>query len=191
MADNELIEAVMVTAELTGTTLTKGAAKVLVQDLSEYPHAQVMAALHRFRKMETGRITLAGVLKHIDDGRPGAEEAWAMIPKDEDSTVVWTEEMREAWGKAAPLIQDGDKVAARMAFKEAYQEAVTRARASHVDTSWSASLGHDRHQRETVLIEAVRQQRLPVSRVLLMINVDQGHIPDDIKKLAASTGMIK
>jgi hypothetical protein len=57
-----------------------------------------------------------------NDGRPGAEEAWAisLAANDEHDTVVWTHECAQAWGAASPILALGDEVGARMAFKETY-----------------------------------------------------------------------
>ena len=79
--DNELAEALAVTAELTGTELSVAAAKVMATDLAAYPRQQVLGALARCRRELKTRLTMAAVIERLDDGRPGAEEAWAMIPK--------------------------------------------------------------------------------------------------------------
>ena len=80
---SKLNEAIAVTAELTGTVLSKVAAQVMAEDLARYPEAQVMGALTRCRRELKGRLTIADVISRLDDGRPGVEEAWAMLPKDE------------------------------------------------------------------------------------------------------------
>ena len=69
------------------------------------------------------------MLSRIDDGRPGAEEAWALIPKIEDPSGILTEEMQAAMRVAYGLLFDVP-IAARMAFKEAYQREFQKARAS-------------------------------------------------------------
>jgi hypothetical protein len=51
------------------------------------------------------------VIERLDDGRPGAEEAWAMVPKDEEESAVITGEMRFAMGVALRLLADGDAIA--------------------------------------------------------------------------------
>lgn len=94
------------------------------------------------------------------DGRPGPEEAWGMIPLDEAGSVVWTEEMAEAFGVARHLIADGDRIVARMAFLESYRALVREARNAGVPVRWTPSLGHDVTGRERVLIEAQRAGRL-------------------------------
>lgn len=98
-----------------------------------------------------------------DDGRPGAEEAWAiaMRAQDEADTVVWTEEISQARGIAQPILDAGDEVGARMAFKEAYGRIVERARQAGKPVAWSASLGFDRQLREIALDAAVQAGLIP------------------------------
>lgn len=163
--DPEILKAVAVTAELTGTEITEAAAKVFAMDLAEHPKAAVMQALTRCRRELKGRLALADVLSRIAemDGRPSADEAWAMMPMDEAATVVWTDEMARAWGVALPMI-DSDKVAARMAFKAAYQKAVDEARQGNVAPKWRPSLGHDKDGREHAIRQAVTLGRLTAQR---------------------------
>lgn len=135
----QLIEAVGVTAELTGTTMSEAAVRVMVNDLECYPLEQVFGALVRCRREARGPLRLADVVSRLDDGRPGPEEAWAIVPKSETDSVVWSEEMRTAFGVAVPLLDSGDEIGARMAFKEAYTAEVTKARAERRPTKWTLS----------------------------------------------------
>src|SRR3990167_3513220 len=89
-----------------------------------------------------------------DDGRPGPEEAWAMIPKDEDGSVVWTDEMAAAFRIAAPILYEGDAIAARMAFKEAYLREVAKAKDDGIQPRWFPSMGRNYEGREAALMEA-------------------------------------
>ena len=160
MASKQLLEAIAVTAELTQTQLTEAAARVMAADLSQYPESQVLAALTRCRRELKGRLTIADVITRLDDGRPGPEEAWAMMPRSEADTVVWTEEMAEAMGVAQPLLDEGDAIAARMAFKECYAKLVAQSRDAKRPVKWTASLGHDPLGREQVLLRAAEQGKL-------------------------------
>jgi len=157
--NQQLLKALAVTAELTDTTLSEAAAGVMAEDLDRFPLNQVLAALTRCRRELKGRLTIADVIARIDDGRPGVEEAWAMLPKGEGASVVWTEEMAQAYGVACPLM-DSDEVAARMAFKESYTKALSAARNDGKPVKWTPSLGQDPWGRESALRQAVELGRL-------------------------------
>lgn len=160
MPSIELLQAVAVTAELCGRTFSEGAARMFVHDLAGFDEQAVMKALARCRREVKGILTIQDVVSRIDDGRPGVEEAWAMLPLDEAQSVVWSAEMAEAFGVARGLIDDGDRVAARMAFKETYTRLVGESRDAGKAVSWSPSLGHDKRGQEAVLAEAVAKGRL-------------------------------
>lgn len=156
----ELLQAVAVTAELCGRTFSEAAARVFVGDLAAFPEAAVLKALTRCRREVKGVLTVQDVISRVDDGRPGPEEAWASMPFDESQTVVWTDEMAQAFGVALPLLEEGEKVAARMAFKESYLRLIGEAREAGKKVNWIASLGHDKNGRNAVLSEAVSLGRL-------------------------------
>jgi hypothetical protein len=103
---------------------------------------------------------IAQIDAHTSDGRPGVEEAWALIPMGEDATIVWTAEMAEAYGTCSPLLLRGDTVAARMTFKEVYERSVALARHSGRAVEWSVSLGRDLEQRKRALQSAVQAGRI-------------------------------
>ena len=188
-ASPELIKAVMVTVEIMGTDLSENAARVFCEDLSKYPEPQVAAALVRCRQECRGRLTLADVISRLDDGRPGVEEAWALCPVGEAQTVVWSDEMCKAFMIAD---QSTDKIAARMAFKEAYTKMVTEARANHIPVKWTVSLGHEVSGRDAPLLEAYNNHRLShevVQNLLPDTNIDTGQplgllSLDDLKQLS-------
>ena len=104
---------------------------------------------------------IAQIEAAMTNSRPGAEQAWAMTPAGEDDTVVWTAEMAEAHAACAPLLAEGDRVAARMTFKEVYSKLVTKAVAEGKPVEWVASLGWDLEKRKRVLLAAVEAGRLP------------------------------
>ena len=165
MQTSDLLEAIAVTAELCGRVLSPAAAQVFCADLSAYPVPQVVAALARCRKEVRGMLTVQDVVSRLDDGRPGPEEAWAALPMSESNSAVWTDEMSEAFGVASPLLEAGDKIAARMAFREVYLARVMAARdAAGRPVNWTATLGHDPRSREGVLIEAVAKNRLTMAQ---------------------------
>jgi len=159
MASSKVLEMIAITAQIYGKEFAPATAQVLAADLEGYPEQSVLAALSRCRKECRQFPTLSEILARIDDGRPGAEEAWAMIPKDESASVVWSDEMAGAFDVARHLI-DEDPIAARMAFKETYSRLISDARASGAPVRWTPSLGHDKRGRQAALQEAVERGRL-------------------------------
>ena len=168
ITDEELVQAVVLTAELLGQQLSAGAAKMLLADLDGYEPGMVLRALARLRK-EGGRLTTNDILKRLDDGRPGPDEAWAMLPFDEASTVVWTDEIAEAWGIAKPLLDSRDKAGAQRAFREAYTRKVMEAREQRKPARWWVSLGHDKGGREGPVMETVRMGRLGMDQAVNLL----------------------
>lgn len=131
------------------------------------------------------------------DGRPGPEEAWAisLAARSEDDTVVWTNECVQAWFAAKPVMDMGDEVGARMAFRETYARLVAEARARLEPVSWEVSEGFDKDRRRAAVSEAIEAGRIPAGKyaaiehspsLLLGCSIRTGGIPDDVReKLAA------
>ena len=159
MASAALIEAVAVTAELCGRVFSEPAARVFVDDLSGYPEAQVIESLRRCRREVRGILTVQDVVSRLDDGRPGPDEAWSMIPRSEADSTVWTDEIAQAWGVAEKA---SDRTAQRAAFREAYMAAVAKARDERRPVNWFASLGWDVRGREAALALAVQKGRISI-----------------------------
>lgn len=167
--NTKILEALAVTCAVTNTEMPEAAVRVMTSDLGAYPEEAVLTALVRCRRELTGRLTLAAVIERIDDGRPGPEEAWAASPRSEGESTVWTEEWATAYFVALPHLQDGDMVAARMAFLERYRRGLTEARTSGKPPHWSLSMGHDRKGRDEAVLAAVRMGRIGESRALALL----------------------
>ena len=174
MADNgasktELAAALVVTSEVMGGELSRAAAVSMARELAEYPAQAVERALSRARREVTGRLTLAAILSRLEDGHPGPEAAWAMCPKSEGDSAVWTDEVASAFDACRHLLADGETTAARMAFREVYAAAVSEARADRKFPKWWVSLGHDREGRIAAVMSAVEAGRITTgsARVLL------------------------
>lgn len=163
-ASEELIMAVAATAELCGKPFSQAAAMMLVHDLEGFDERAVLAALTRCRKELTGaQFNVAAIIARIDDGRPGPQEAWSMIPMDESQSVVWTQEMIDAWAVAEKQLDGKGNIQARMAFLEVYTKRVTEARDQRVKPVWRVSAGTDKAQLETVLATAVQKGRIALA----------------------------
>jgi hypothetical protein len=89
------------------------------------------------------------------DGRPTADEAWAMMPRSEQESVCWTDEMARAFGVASPLLEAGDQVAARRAFIDRYEFEVSAARRAGTPVKAWMSWGFDSTGRAPALAKAV------------------------------------
>lgn len=155
-----LTQAVSVTCELLGQQLSDPALAQFVRDLQPYGEPAVLVALDRSRK-ELRRLTLADVLDRLPGQHPGAEEAWAIVAptiNDEGASVVWTDEIAEAWGTVSTLQED--PIAMRMAFKEAYARVVAKARQHGRHPRWRASLGTDVSGRVVAVTNAVLRGQL-------------------------------
>lgn len=105
-----------------------------------------------------------------EDGRLGPEEAWAcaMRSADESNTIVWTDEMSQAWAVVVPVLYGGDQVGARMAFKEAYVRMVDESRRARRAPVWTASLGFDASKRDEALQAAAKAGRIAAPELLAL-----------------------
>jgi septum formation inhibitor MinC len=163
MTLEKLLEALAGTAELMGAQLSPIALAMMAKDLQEYEPAVLMQALSNVRKASKF-FNLNAIIVEVEklkpDGRLGADEAWAIYPQNEADSAVLTDEISEAMHIALPLLNMGDKIGARMAFKEAYVRIVTANKAANIQPKWFPSLGSDKDSRDQVIAEAVRQGRL-------------------------------
>lgn len=105
------------------------------------------------------------------DGRPLDDEAWALAlaSRDEAETVVWTDEMAQAFLQCQTVLASGDEVGARMAFKDAYNRLVATARAENRPAVWSVSQGWDVQRRAAAINQAVIAGRLPAPQAVALL----------------------
>lgn len=184
--------------------LSATAKAMFFRALGAYDLSDVRAALDaHVRDPQRGRFapTPADVIAQLqgaaeDDGRPGAEEAWATALQgcDEAASIVWTAETAEAWGIARHVLAIGDEVGARMAFRETYERLVGEARAARRSVEWAVSLGFDPQQRAAAIAQAVAAGRLPAPALQalpapdgadLLVGDSSGMPPHVREKLAA------
>jgi hypothetical protein len=170
---SNVLKAIAVTAELTGTELSKASLQVMESDLLHYPENAVLAALVKCRRELKGKLTISAVIERIDagDGRPTGNEAWsiALMGFDESRTVVTNQEINEAMGFARPIMKTGDSTAARMAFRDAYERIVAANREKNITPGWFPSLGTDTGLRDEVIKDAISSGRLEGSKYAGML----------------------
>lgn len=113
------------------------------------------------------------------DGRPDENEAWAVAitSTDERETVVWTQEMAAAFALARPLMESGDEIGARMAFKDAYKRLVEVARATNKATCWTVAAGWDSKRRDLAVQNAVNAGLLAGPQPHLALPNESGQSP--------------
>lgn len=160
--------------------LKPGAIQIYWNALQRYDLAIVRRLLDEHVKASKFMPTVAEILDRVRtaDGRPEPEEAWALMPRNESVSVVWTEEMAEAFAVASPLLELGDKIAARMAFLERYKTLLRFARDAGKPVKWTPSLGHDPMGRESVLLEAARLGRLSQDHVAGLLPHHEAPLPE-------------
>lgn len=156
------------TAEAMGHVLSENAIVAMGAELMHYTKAQLKQALARTRAETSGRLTLNTVLQRLDAGvgRFGAEEAWAvaLAATDEQATVVWNDEVQQAWSTCQELMRYGDKIGARMAFKQAYERITQDNRVAKVNPTPLVSVGWDRDLKIKTVTQAYEQGRLPLEQ---------------------------
>jgi hypothetical protein len=180
---------------LHGKSLTAEAKALFFRSMASFPLGMVRAAMDgHVRDSQRGQYPPkpADLMAQIegsaaDNGRPGAEEAWAIAVKacDESETVVMNDEIAEACGIAKPIMDLGDEVGARMAFKEVYARLTKAAKGA---PKWWPSIGSDPHKRDAAMVEAKRAGLLPAPQVAGLLGaaaVDKGvkANPEGLKRL--------
>lgn len=162
----KLHEQIQVTAELIGRPLSDVAVTVLTRELERYPEADVRAALHRCTREAPRNLTLAEITSRLPGAHLLADEAWAIASQayDEEASMVWTLAISEAFGVVRGL---PDRVAARMAFKAAYDRIIAALPPGPAE--WRASLGTDSARRGIAVREGIDAGRLlPADRHRLL-----------------------
>jgi hypothetical protein len=172
------------TAESIGSQITPSAAALIASDLQGYDLEAIGLALAEVRRTARGRLLPGEILGALArrDGRPHADEAWAIALNsvDEHVTVLMTEEIGLALSAVRPVIDAGDMVAARRSFLMAYERLVQEARDKARPAKWEISLGSDRSGRVLAIQEATRLGRISKADATLHLqhHAEQPTTPD-------------
>ena len=156
----KILYALGITAELLGTPLSSDALSVMAGDLMEMAPTEndVLNALVKLRREHKGRLTLAAVIDRLPNSPMGPDAAWEVAMHlgvgDEEATIVAPKAILRAFPYS--LWNYGDKIAARMAFKDAFPDALRR----H-GMRYHISEGNDPRGREPVILEALRGGLIP------------------------------
>lgn len=164
----KILSLIYLIAECHETELSEARAAMIESDLRDFSINDINLAWKKYRSFPNNRKmpTAAELINLIPDGHPTAQESWAMIPQDEYKSVVWSNEMREAYSVAAPLINQGNISGAFFAYKEAYEKLITASRAERKKPKWSLSPGYDKNGRDTAIVEAIQKGRMTIETAL-------------------------
>lgn len=126
--------------------------------LKHYPILNVRQVAHAWMKKSQFMPKPADLLKMLGGvGYFSADEAWAIavMASDEMNTVVWTQEIANAWSLAEIIYKKGDRVGARKTFIEAYERNINNAMINNTQIEVTVSLGTDRDLRLSAISKAV------------------------------------
>lgn len=192
MAKNEMSELLLLMAEYHKEDISPARLAMFCEDLKTYEIEAVRKAWVVYRRDPKNKFmpTPAQIVENFQDGRPTAQEAWALIPKDESGSVVWSEEMRLAFGDSHQLIRSNPN-GAFFVFRDSYDRRVRAARNSNQPPRWSPTFGDSKSGRASALKEAVDRGRIPISQAKnLLPEAFEGaeviHIPERVKNLIDS-----
>lgn len=162
-----------VTYDLIGKTaaakvISAPAKAMFFEDLERYPLDLIRAALSAHRSdPAVGQYTPspAHIIAQIEKRRTvtwlSADEAWAQVPKLESQPGLLNDVSAAALAVAAPLLADGEDMAARMAFKAAYTRLMEKAKLERRGPKYWLSPGGTMEEQAAVVEEGRRQGLLP------------------------------
>jgi len=116
----EIVEAVaLLTAEFDDLRVDEIRLDMWKRKLASFPDGVVLRAAEAHIIGSKFKPQLADIIERcraqITGGWLGADEAWSRMPKTEGESAMLTNEISEALGVASPLLEAGEKNAARMA----------------------------------------------------------------------------
>lgn len=170
MTDSEkkrFYEAITLTFTIYGKEVKANVLDIFWNDLKEFSLDSVLKALNDHRRSSKFFPTIADIIERIpaskDGQHIGADEAWSIAFEsfDEANTVVMTQEIATARGIAMEIYQDGNRIAARMAFKDAYNRLIDQ---SDAKPEWFISQGFDKSLRHAAVEHAKSLGRLPQAK---------------------------
>ena len=127
-----------------------------------YPFDHIIKALSIHGQRSKFAPTPSDVVELLEtkDKRLTGDEAWAISNRPESETVIWTEDMAEAYAVCSDMLANGDKIGARMAFKGAYDRICNIAELQQKLVEWKVAIGHDKTLIEPAITLAVQLGRL-------------------------------
>lgn len=168
MIDSEkkqFLESINGVALVYRINLSKSQVRIYWDILKEYQLDDVLEAFSKHVKTSRFFPVPADLIDLIPAAKAAqhvsAEEAWAIALEamDEYSTVVVTDAILEAKTICQDVYDSGDRVGARMSFKDTYNRIIKTAQ----KPAWKVSEGYDKARREDAVRKAVALGRLSQS----------------------------
>jgi hypothetical protein len=142
--------------------------KLWAEEMQDLDARALEKTLKDFRK-ESGRTKppMPGDIRTRIFSFPDGNVAWSTVQQNQKS-ILWTDEMRLAFGDAYALIQENDMVAARMAFLKAYEERCKESVRQNKPPVWKISYGEQRDddQLNKLLIEGVNEKKISIQTAM-------------------------
>lgn len=161
---SEFVEVWNVAQEMMpfGKTLSNAAMKVTFKLLSGYPFEHVAAAIYKHIETSDRAPQPSDIIKllNIADEHLDADSAWLIVPKSEEDSAVWTDEMATAWGSCSKLYYSGDIFNATRGFKSEYKRICEISRLTNKPVNWTLTRGTNSELLKTCVEEALRLGRL-------------------------------
>ena len=147
-------KAIKLTTKSLGVKIDDDILELWMRELATDSHVGVMNAIRScLRECKHGRLALADIIERIAGRPPGSDAAWNMAIKarlwEDRETVVILHAIVAAFPYA--LWESGDRVGARMAFRDSYNRLVQTAGGREIEII----LGWDSAGRETPVREAL------------------------------------
>ena len=147
----------------------------MVEELATYESEDVSEALRRVMVEHKGRLSLAVIIERLD--AKGVDAAWELAVRariwDEAATVVIPTAIIQAWPHS--IWNQGDKVGARMAFREAYPQ-----RLAESGDEIFVSLGSSAEGRRPAIEEAIRDGVITASKANAILGLGRASDPKQI-----------
>ena len=138
--------------------------------LEKFPTGAAQSAATRHITSSRWAPQLADIVRlcelQCNGGWPGADEAWALMPKSECESAMLTNEMAQAMDASAPLLQARDQNGARMAFRDTYNRLTEAAKIEGRGPKYFPSFGDDKVGALNMLAKAVSHGLIPIERAI-------------------------
>lgn len=161
---SEFVDAWNVAQEVMpfGKTLSNAAMKVTFKLLSGYPFEHVAAAIYKHIETSDRAPQPSDIIKllNMGDEHLDADSAWLIVPKSEEDSAVWTDEMATAWGSCSKLYYSGDIFNATRGFKSEYKRICEISKLTNKPVNWTLTKGTNHELLKTCVEEALRLGRL-------------------------------